>query len=211
MEGCWGKCLHSDIIRPTDRQMVENVANALAGEMSDYFSVRPTANLTFQVSEGAYARALQARGYETRSACAVDCETVGGAAVPAGYCNAGFAHGYDAVLSITKPPGVYGVAGTGSACANDNSGRPLWMVFAWHTSIIGIGASSVASKVAECAHIRTERSLLVPSALAHVHALRFRAVQVPWALPPRGPPWPWLRQLDVQLRSRLCWPAQAPH
>lgn len=48
-----------------------------------------------------------------------------------------------------KPPGVAGIAGTGSACASDQKGRPLWMVVAWHQSIVGMSAIPVADSVAQ--------------------------------------------------------------
>ena len=53
----------------------------------------------------------------------------------------------DAVLSITKPPGVQGIAGTGSSCAADQNGRPLWLVFEWHSSLVPMESRSLALNI----------------------------------------------------------------
>lgn len=120
-------------------------------DVSAHLAVRPVANLHFEVGKGAYDRALTAKGYTPAVACASDCTQLSRAAVSDGYCNAeqGLASGFDAVLSVIKPPGVTGVAGTGSACASDQLGRPLWIVVAWHHSIVGYGAKSAAALAAE--------------------------------------------------------------
>ena len=149
--GCWGRCEAGDIIGDADRDRLIEVMTALVHEWSGLLSVRPTTELTFTVSRGEYQRALQSRGYEAVEACASDCTSLAGVAVDPGYCNrdGGLAHGYDAVLSVTKPPALPGVAGTGSSCAFDQARRPLWLVLAWHQSIVGLARSTVANAVAQ--------------------------------------------------------------
>ena len=119
--GCWGRCRATDVIAPADRERVKEVVRTLAAEVARLVAVTPTVDLTFAVSRGEYERALQSRGYVREPACASDCSLLSGAAVNPQYCASsnGLAHGYDAVLSVTKPPGIDGVAGTGSACAFD--------------------------------------------------------------------------------------------
>lgn len=82
-----------------------------------------------QVGPGAYDRALQAKGYPSSSSCARDCLMLCGVSVPPSYCEGGVEA--DAVLSITKPPAQPGAAGSGTHCASDARGRPLWLVFSW--------------------------------------------------------------------------------
>ena len=123
------------------------VVRILAAEVANLLAVTPTVDLTFTTSRGEYERALQSRGYDLPPACASDCSVLSGAAVDPQYCSGGLAHGYDAVLSVTKPPGIEGVAGTGSACAFDQVRRPLWLVLAWHSSIVGISQLSVNEAV----------------------------------------------------------------
>jgi len=144
-QGCWGKCLASDIIASADRQRLEEIVSAIVPDISSYLAVMPTDNLAFDVNQGAYQRALQSRGYNLPAACASDCTSISDVAVDPGYCNrpGGLANGYDVVLSVTKPAGIQGVAGTGSACAFDQVRRPLWIVLAWHSSIVGLAATSV--------------------------------------------------------------------
>ena len=141
---CWGICLESDVITPSTRQKVVDIVTKLATEMQYVFRVVPTDDLTFTRSQGAYERALAAKGYSIPTSCAADCTWMSGVAVDDAYCDSGGpASSYDAVLSITKPPGIKGVAGTGSACATDAPGRPLWLVFAWHKSLDELDSMSV--------------------------------------------------------------------
>ena len=70
------------------------------------------------------ARTREEKGYTVESLCLSDCQTTAFAAVDEAYCSEGVEA--DAVLSITKPPGFEGVAGSGSACATEARGRPLW-------------------------------------------------------------------------------------
>ena len=145
--GCWGICRAQDVIAPADRARVIEVVRILAAEVANLLAVTPTVDLAFTTSRGEYERALQSRGYDLPPACASDCSVLSGAAVDPQYCSGGLAHGYDAVLSVTKPPGIEGVAGTGSACAFDQVRRPLWLVLAWHSSIVGISQLSVNEAV----------------------------------------------------------------
>lgn len=145
--GCWGKCREGDLIATADAAKVAQVVSALADEVSSLLSVVSAEALSFQVNQGAYARALQAKGYPTPSSCAADCTTLSGVAVDEAYCTSGAGHGYDVILSLTKPPGVDGVAGTGSSCGSDESGRPLWIVLAWHSSIVGLGDDDVTDLI----------------------------------------------------------------
>lgn len=146
--GCWGRCADRDIITPADASKIEEVVTEIISEISSLLAVRPVDELSFQVSQGQYARALQAKGYPTPSSCAADCRTLSGVAVDEAYCGTGGAgHNYDVILSVTKPPGIQGVAGTGSSCASDQAGRPLWIVLAWHSSIVGVANEDTADLV----------------------------------------------------------------
>lgn len=148
-EGCWGRCLASDVINPQDAKVLKSVVTSLVAEVPERLSLLPVANLRFAVSKGAYERALIQKGYEPVSRCASDCTVLSRVAVDERYCKetGGLANDYDAVLSITKPPGVEGVAGTGSSCATDQRGRPIWLVVAWHSSIVGMAEQSTAQLV----------------------------------------------------------------
>ena len=161
LDGCWGICLASDVIHAADRQKLIDVVAGLAGETSNFLAVKPAVNLTFTASTGAYERALASRGYREMSrACAFDCTALSGVAVDPTYCAAGasLSTGYDVVLSVTKPPGVQGIAGTGSSCASDQKGRPLWIVLSWHSSIVGaICACACACACVALLHCRSDR------------------------------------------------------
>ena len=136
--------------------MIETI-RVLAAEVSELLAVRPVDALQFRYGRGAYERALRSKGYPTPSRCAADCATLSGVAVDPRYCEdgeggygaggAGMGFGYDAVLSLTKPPGIQGVAGTGASCASDSDGRPLWLVFALHESLVGVGAMTLEQSV----------------------------------------------------------------
>ena len=47
--------------------------------------------------------------------------------------------------------------GTGGACASDQHGRPLWLVFAWLSDVTGIGQQTLAQIEADKAD-RRDRS-----------------------------------------------------
>ena len=60
-EGCWGKCLATDLIDTAGRAMVIEVVQRIASELGTYFSVVPipaSSPLKFDVSNGNYANAL---------------------------------------------------------------------------------------------------------------------------------------------------------
>jgi hypothetical protein len=127
---CWGKCTADDLITPTGRDIVIGVVDHVVQEVAQYFAVVPVDGwLTFTVSGGRYQKALKAKGYSVNPSCAADCTLLNGVAVAGSYCSAGIAA--DAVLSITKPPTIQGVGGTGAYCQSDTRGRPTWLVFAW--------------------------------------------------------------------------------
>jgi hypothetical protein len=145
---CWGKCEAKDVITPAGRAMMKAVVAQVVGEeASQLLSVIPVAgNLTFEVSTSHYARVLALNGIPDRGpSCAADCSILSGSAVDPLYCTRGVES--DVVLSITKPPGLNGVAGTGSSCASDQAGRPLWLTFAWHSSVVELGDKSLDHNV----------------------------------------------------------------
>ncbi|EOD08334.1 hypothetical protein EMIHUDRAFT_217452 [Emiliania huxleyi CCMP1516] len=110
-QGCWGRCTEADLVTPGGREVIEHVATVIAAEVSQLLAVeRVSGNLE--------------KGYTVESLCLSDCQTTAFAAVDEAYCSEGVEA--DAVLSITKPPGFEGVAGSGSACATEARGRPLW-------------------------------------------------------------------------------------
>lgn len=147
--GCWGRCAEADLIIAADRKRLEDVMSTLVQELTSVFAVRPVDKLTFQVNRGEYQRALQSRGYNPPASCACDCTVLEGVAVNPQYCSrdGGLAHGYDVVVSITKPPVVAGIRGTGGACAFDEARRPLWLVFAWYSTLVGFHRLSVSRAV----------------------------------------------------------------
>ena len=146
-EGCWSTCLQTDVVTEADRIKVREVVTILAAEVSNMLAVLPQSALTFTTGTGTYSRALTSRGYPVQSSCAADCRTLSSVFVDSAYCGGGLGHGYDVILSVTKPPGVAGVAGTGSSCAADGASKPLWIVLAWHMSIAGIASTPTATLV----------------------------------------------------------------
>ena len=155
-DGCWGRCLARDVIRPHDRDKLIEVVTELSAELSTLLAVKPVDGLRFTVSEGAYKDALRSRGYPSARACARDCTVLSNVAVDPAYCGSGgLGAGYDVVLSVTKPPGLRGVAGTGSSCASDTAGRPLWLVIEWHDDIVGLGRRSTADLVSAARPLAT--------------------------------------------------------
>ena len=126
-EGCWGRCLGSDLITDDAKEIIEHVSTIVADELSAKLAVLASDGaLTMRYSSGhPYAN----RGYSTENRCASSCQTLSSVSVGAEYCQDGV--DADVVLSVTKPPVYSGVAGTGSSCAVDSQGRPLWLVFAW--------------------------------------------------------------------------------
>jgi len=147
--GCWGRCEARDIITAADRAKILEVVSSLTGEVSGLLATPPEPALSFTISQSTYYRALQAKGYPTNPSCAADCEVLSGVAVDPAYCTAGAGYGYDVILSVTKPPGITGVAGTGSHCAANQAGRPLWIVLAWHSTIVGIASSATSQLISQ--------------------------------------------------------------
>eukprot|EP00962_Isochrysis_galbana_P003598 scaffold1021_cov108-Isochrysis_galbana.AAC.19 len=133
-EGCWGLCQVQDIISPTTKTLLEDMVVAIAAEIGNFFSLIPTGeNLVFPVDKGRYQRALQEKGYTPTERCAADCFAISNIAVADSYCTDGVVA--DAVLSITRPPSMMGVMGTGSACATTSNSRPTWLALAWMVPI----------------------------------------------------------------------------
>ena len=129
-QDCWGKCAADDIIEAVGRDQVIAVVDLVVEEVEGFFSlIRSDEALTFDNSMGRYAGVYNSKGYPEEEACARDCSLVNGAAVAPYYCVSGVTA--DVVLSITKPPVIPGVAGTGGGCASEETGRPTWIVFAW--------------------------------------------------------------------------------
>ena len=89
-------------------------------------------SLSFDVSKGRYQKALENKGYTLQASCASDCNWLNGVKAPDTYCSSGVAA--DAVLSVTRPPVINGVAGSGGSCVVDQDHRPLWLVFAWYNA-----------------------------------------------------------------------------
>ena len=140
VQDCWGVCTERDVVTPEVRDQVLAIAQDVMEELVTYFAVRkfPSVDadgdgvadgLTFVSSKGSYARALESKGYTPVESCANDCTMLSGVAVADKYCAEGVQA--DAVVSIVKPPEMYGVGGTGGACAHDTQGRPTWLVFSW--------------------------------------------------------------------------------
>ena len=117
-----------------------------------------------------------------------------GVAVDPRYCTArGPAYGYDVVVSITKPPVLENVAGTGSACAFDQLRRPLWLVLAWHSSTVGLHELSVERAVRENrAFVRHE----LLHGLGFVNSMFFCAYATGW---PWHRPWHALTRVPLLL------------
>jgi hypothetical protein len=140
VQDCWGVCTERDVVTAEVRDQVLAIAADVMEELVTYFAVRkfPSVDadgdgvadgLTFVSSKGSYARALESKGYTPVESCANDCTMLSGVAVADKYCAEGVQA--DAVVSIVKPPEMYGVGGTGGACAHDTQGRPTWLVFSW--------------------------------------------------------------------------------
>ena len=106
--GCWGKCLASDVITAAGRDRgVQVVTEVVGAGMPKYLSVQPVpGRLTFSVGRSRYERALQVKGYNPGASCAADCTWLSSVAVDPAMCAAGVEA--DVVLSITKPPGLSG-------------------------------------------------------------------------------------------------------
>ena len=135
-QDCWGKCAADDIIEAVGRDQVKAVVDLVVTEVEGFFSlIRSDEALTFDNSLGRYAGVYNSKGYPAEKACSRDCSLVNGAAVAPYYCVTGVPA--DVVLSITKPPVIPGVAGTGGGCASEDTGRPTWIVFAWIQKIVG--------------------------------------------------------------------------
>jgi len=134
---CWGRCEADDLITDASRQQVMDIVNNVVDEVSAMFRLQQSAEpLVFDDSVGRYDSALRSKGYPSATACARDCTMLNGVAVASSYCTEGVQQ--DAVVSITKPPVIPGVAGTGGACASDSTGRPTWLVFTWIQKIVGM-------------------------------------------------------------------------
>ena len=104
--------------RATIEAVVTRIVNEEAGWL---LGVKPVqGNLTLSVGPSRYQRALELKGYTVEPGCAVDCTVLSGSAVDPAYCTTGITA--DVILSITKPAGLVGIAGTGSSCANDQVG-----------------------------------------------------------------------------------------
>ena len=134
-QDCWGICTADDIIEEVGRQKVIDVVNVVKEEVENLFSlVHSDEPLTFDSSLGRYVGVYNSKGYPSEEACARDCTLLNGAAVKPYYCVTGVPA--DVVLSITKPPVIPGVAGTGGGCASEEAGRPTWIVFAWQVQCL---------------------------------------------------------------------------
>ena len=146
-KGCWGLCQTKDVITPTGRSMMMKVVRSIVRtEVSSFFAVLPVSgNLTFVHGTSRYEKALRSRGQRIEAACASDC-ALSNVVVSAAYCTAGVEA--DAVLSVIKPPSIPGIAGTGSSCASDQNGRPVWLVFAWHSPIDSLAEHSLEENIA---------------------------------------------------------------
>ena len=129
-QDCWGKCAADDLIDATGRDQLKVVVSSVVEEVESFFSLIPSEqNLIFDESAGRYVGVYNSKGYPNEKACARDCTLVNGVAVDSDFCETGVQA--DVVLSLTKPPTIAGVAGTGGSCASDDVGRPTWIVFAW--------------------------------------------------------------------------------
>ena len=83
----------------------------------------------------------------------------------------------DVVLSITKPPVIPGVAGTGGGCASEEAGRPTWIVFAWIQKIVGFPGKTVEELLEE------HRPLIIHEI---IHGLGFSNIKFRSATDARG-------------------------
>jgi len=163
-DGCWGICLDSDVITSDGRErMIQIVTSIVTNDLRKYLALKPVVgSLVFEEARSRFERALSLKGYQTSAACAADCTLLSNVAVDPAMCTSGVEA--DVVLSVTKPPGLSGIAGTGSSCAADQAGRPLWLVFAWHSSVTALSASTLEQNIQEA------RSLVLHEVL---HGLGF--------------------------------------
>ena len=163
---CWGRCEADDLITDVSRQQVIDIVDNVVAEVASMFRLQQsTEPLVFDDSVGRYDSALRSKGYDSQAACARDCTMLNGVAVASSYCTEGVTA--DAVVSITKPPVIPGVAGTGGACASDSTGRPTWLVFTWIQKIVGM-TGTIEDLTAQ------HRGLVIHELL---HALGFSNVQ----------------------------------
>ena len=131
-----------------DREQVKAVVDLVVKEVEGFFSlIRSDEALTFDNSLGRYAGVYNSKGYPSEEECARDCSLVNGVAVAPYYCVTGVPA--DVVLSITKPPVIPGVTGTGGGCASEDTGRPTWIVFAWIQKIVGFAGETTEELLAE--------------------------------------------------------------
>ena len=146
VRGCWGRCRAADVITSAERDNLIAILNdVMQNDVQDLLRVVPVSGkLLFRHGLGSTARALVAKGWNPIARCNADCAVVSGAAVKAEYCTAGTDH--DVVLSLTRPPKLHGVGGTGAHCATDNNERPIWLVFEWHTVLTKTWASMTAAE-----------------------------------------------------------------
>ena len=148
-QDCWGRCRDTDVITPQIKSTIAAVITKIVREsVQPLLRVQPVQGaLTFDDDEGVHQRAVISKGYSTYRACAVDCTVLNRVAVDPSYCSAGIA-GADAVLSITMPPPVAGVAGTGAYCVADQNRRPIWLVFEWMRTLSDlVGLSNIDQQV----------------------------------------------------------------
>ena len=147
-QDCWGICTADDFIEEVGRQKVIDVVNVVKQEVENLFSlVHSDEPLTFDESLGRYVGVYNSKGYPSEKACARDCTLLNGVAVKPYYCVTGVPA--DVVLSITKPPVIPGVAGTGGGCASEEAGRPTWIVFAWIQKIVDVMAGKTTEELLE--------------------------------------------------------------
>lgn len=135
-ENCWGKCTEHDLITEEGRKVMIDVVTTVAAEVSEMFAVPVAVEdepLVFQLNKGRYVKAIEEKGWEAVYACATDCTQLSGVAVDSTYCEAGVSA--DAVLSVTKPPVIANIGGTGSSCQSNDQGVPQWLVFEWVQSV----------------------------------------------------------------------------
>ena len=137
-EGCWGLCEQADVITSELRDAIMHVVTTVSYEISDFFRVIPNTRLKFDVSLGRYRKVYDEKDYTFDPACAIDCNFLAGCKAPDGYCEKSI--DADAILSVTRPPRMQGVEGSGTSCAVDNNdGRPIWLVFAWLSASTDLG------------------------------------------------------------------------
>ena len=150
-EGCWGACEQADVITSELRDAIIHVVTTVVSEIPNFLRVRPNTRLKFDVSLGRYRKVYDEKGYTFDPACALDCNFLAGCKAPDGYCENSI--DADAVFSVTRPPLMQGVEGSGTSCAIDNrDGRPIWLVFAWLATSTDLGRDPAAD-VLEYRHL----------------------------------------------------------